>query len=148
MARMARVMTRLGLEVNAKKTRMAGLPEESFDFLGYTVGRFHRKDGRPYIGTRPSRKSVKSLLGRIHQRTTRQWYADDPYRQQSQIMCRRLISVGNEISFDANTIMLIPLYRRGEVDVGCQELLPEAWASKCSSSPRQVVRGLGPPSGE
>ena len=32
----------------------------------------------PYIGTRPSRKSVKSLLRRIHQRTTRQWYADDP----------------------------------------------------------------------
>jgi hypothetical protein len=37
-----------------------------------------RHPGRPYIGTRPSRKSVKSLLGRIHQRTTRQWYADDP----------------------------------------------------------------------
>jgi RNA-directed DNA polymerase len=78
MARMATLMTRLGLEVNAKKTRIARLPEESFDFLGYTVGRFHGKNGCPYIGTRPSRKSVKSLLGRIHQRTTRQWYADDP----------------------------------------------------------------------
>src|SRR3984957_6076142 len=78
MARMATLMTRLGLEVNAKKTRIARLPEESFDFLGYTVGRFHGKNGRPYIGTRPSRKSVKSLLRRIHQRTTRQWYADDP----------------------------------------------------------------------
>ena len=79
MARMATLMTRLGLEVNAKKTRIARLPEESFDFLGYTVGRFHGKNGRPYIGTRPSRKSVKSLLGRIHQRTTRQWYADACY---------------------------------------------------------------------
>ena len=78
MARMATLMTRLGLEVNAKKTRIARLPEESFDFLGYTVGRFHGKNGHPYIGTRPSRKSVKSLLRRIHQRTTRQWYADDP----------------------------------------------------------------------
>ena len=30
MARMATLMTRLGLEVNAKKTRIARLPEESF----------------------------------------------------------------------------------------------------------------------
>ena len=34
-------------KVNAKKTRIARLPEESFDFLGYTVGRFHGKNGRP-----------------------------------------------------------------------------------------------------
>jgi RNA-directed DNA polymerase len=78
MTRMTALMTRLGLEVNATKTRIARLPEESFDFLGYTVGRFHGKDGRPYFGTRPSRKSVKSVLKRIHGRTTRQWYADDP----------------------------------------------------------------------
>jgi RNA-directed DNA polymerase len=78
MARMTALMTRLELTVNATKTRIARLPEESFDFLGYTVGRFHGKDGRPYIGTRPSRKSVKSVLKRIHGRTTRQWYADDP----------------------------------------------------------------------
>ena len=57
-------MARLGLEVNTTKTRIARLPEESFDFLGYTVGRFHGKHGRPYIGARPSRKSVKSLLRR------------------------------------------------------------------------------------
>ena len=62
MTRMARVMTRLGLEVNTNKTRIARLPEEQFDFLGYTVGRFHGKDGRPYFGTRPSRKAVKSSL--------------------------------------------------------------------------------------
>jgi RNA-directed DNA polymerase len=78
MTRMTALMTRLGLEVNATKTRIARLPEEHFDFLGYTVGRFHGKDGRPYLGTRPSRKSVKSVLKRIHERTTRQWYPDDP----------------------------------------------------------------------
>jgi len=78
MMRMTALMTRLGLEVNATKTRIARLPEESFDFLGYTVGRFYGKDGRPYSGTRPSRKSVKSVLKRIHGRTTRQWYPDDP----------------------------------------------------------------------
>jgi RNA-directed DNA polymerase len=78
MTRMTALMTRLGLAVNATKTRIARLPEESFDFLGYTVGRFYGKDGRPYTGTRPSRKSVKSVLKRIHGRTTRQWYPDDP----------------------------------------------------------------------
>jgi RNA-directed DNA polymerase len=78
MTRMAKLMTRLGLEVNATKTRIARLPEEQFDFLGYTVGRFYGKNGRPYFGTRPSRKAVKSLLRRIHERTTRQWYPDEP----------------------------------------------------------------------
>jgi RNA-directed DNA polymerase len=72
MARMARLMARLGLEVNVTKTRVARLPEEQFDFLGYTVGRFYGKDGRPYLGTRPSKKAVKSLLRRIHERTSRQ----------------------------------------------------------------------------
>jgi len=78
MARMQALMTRLGLEVNAAKTRIARLPEESFDFLGYTVGRFHAQGGRPYIGSSPSRKSVKKLLERIHERTTSQWYWNSP----------------------------------------------------------------------
>jgi group II intron reverse transcriptase/maturase len=78
LARMSALMTRLGLEVNTAKTRIARLPEESFDFLGYTVGRFFGKDGRPYIGTRPSKKAVKSLLRRIHARTSPQWHADEP----------------------------------------------------------------------
>ncbi|HVP11070.1 MAG TPA: group II intron reverse transcriptase/maturase [Phycisphaerae bacterium] len=78
LARMSVLMTRLGLEVNTAKTRIARLPEESFDFLGYTVGRFFGKGGRPYVGTRPSKKSVKSLLRRIHARTSHQWYVDEP----------------------------------------------------------------------
>ena len=75
---MQTLMNKLGLEVNAAKTRIARLPEESFNFLGYTVGGFYGKDGRRYIGTRPSRKAVKSLLKRIHERTSPQWYADEP----------------------------------------------------------------------
>jgi RNA-directed DNA polymerase len=78
MTRMAKLMARLGLEVNAAKTRIARMPEDQFDFLGYSIGRFYGKDGRPYIGTRPSKKAVKSLLKRIHERTTRQWYPDEP----------------------------------------------------------------------
>jgi hypothetical protein len=78
MARMSVLMARLGLAVNTTKTRIARLPEETFDFLGYTVGRFYGRDGRAYIGTRPSRKSVKSLLKRIHERTSNRWYSDEP----------------------------------------------------------------------
>lgn len=78
LAKMEAIMTRLGLVVNKAKTRVARLPEQSFDFLGYTVGGFHGKDGRIYVGTRPSRKAVRSLLKRIHERTTPQWYADTP----------------------------------------------------------------------
>jgi hypothetical protein len=58
LATMQQLMTRLGLTVNEAKTRLARLPEENFDFLGYSIGRFHGKDGTPYIGTRPSRKSA------------------------------------------------------------------------------------------
>jgi RNA-directed DNA polymerase len=78
MMRMQALMARLGLQVNTAKTRIARLPEESFTFLGYTVGGFYGKAGRRYIGTRPSRKAVRALLQRIHDRTSSQWYADHP----------------------------------------------------------------------
>jgi RNA-directed DNA polymerase len=78
MARMEALMQRLGLTVNAAKTRIARLPEESFNFLGYTVGGFYGKGGRRFIGTSPSRKAIRSLLRRIHERTSSQWYADAP----------------------------------------------------------------------
>jgi hypothetical protein len=34
---MQTLMARLGLQVNTAKTRIARLPEESFNFLGYSV---------------------------------------------------------------------------------------------------------------
>jgi hypothetical protein len=42
-------MARLGLEVNTTKTRIARLPEEQFDFLGYTVGRSTARTGAPTL---------------------------------------------------------------------------------------------------
>ena len=78
MERMTALMARLGLEVNTTKTKIARLPEESFDFLGYTVGRCYGMNGRQYIGTQPSRKSVKSLLRRVHERTSSRWNSDEP----------------------------------------------------------------------
>jgi RNA-directed DNA polymerase len=78
MATFRNLITRLGLTVNERKTRLARLPEESFDFLGYTVGRFYGKGGRPYIGTRPSKKSVCKLLARIHEETSSRWNWQQP----------------------------------------------------------------------
>jgi RNA-directed DNA polymerase len=75
---MTQVMQRIGLSVNQQKTRVVRVPGGSFDFLGYTIGRFYGKGGKPYIGTRPARKSVLRLLQDIHAQTTSQWNASEP----------------------------------------------------------------------
>jgi RNA-directed DNA polymerase len=77
-AAMARIMEKIGLQVNEEKTRLVRVPGENFNFLGYTIGRFYGKDGKPYIGTRPSRKAVMRLLREIHEQTTSQWNASEP----------------------------------------------------------------------
>ena len=53
------MMERLRLTVNETKTRTCRLPEETFDFLGYTFGRqYARRTGEAYIGPRPSKKKI------------------------------------------------------------------------------------------
>src|SRR5690606_25425299 len=69
---------RFPVRFNEKKTRLVKLPEERFDFLGYTVGRFYGKDGRPYWGTAPSRKAIKRVMREVHDMTTSRWNAMDP----------------------------------------------------------------------
>lgn len=64
--------------MNERKARLVRVPGESFDFLGYTIGRFYGKGGKPYIGTRPSQKALQKLLGAIHEETTGQWNASEP----------------------------------------------------------------------
>lgn len=78
MAAFRELMIRLGLTVNERKTRIAKIPEEHFDFLGYTIGRFYGRNGMPYIGTRPSKKAVRKLLRRIHDETSSRWNAKTP----------------------------------------------------------------------
>lgn len=74
MIAMRDMMERLKLTVNEQKTRLARLPEETFDFLGFTFGRLRdRRTGRAYYGGRPSLKSLKRLRRRIHEETTRRW---------------------------------------------------------------------------
>ena len=66
------MMEKLKLTVNDDKTHLCQIPQERFDFLGYTFGRcYSQKTGRAYIGTRPSPKSVKRMVENIIQETDR-----------------------------------------------------------------------------
>jgi group II intron reverse transcriptase/maturase len=72
MAAMRAIMQRLKLTVNEDKTHLCQIPRERFDFLGYTFGRcYSRKDGHAYIGTRPSKKSIKRMVVSISEVTDR-----------------------------------------------------------------------------
>jgi len=70
MVAMRRMMECLKLTVNEDKTHLCQLPQEQFDFLGYTIGRcYSRKTGKAYFGTRPAKKSVQSMVENIRQVT-------------------------------------------------------------------------------
>lgn len=81
LATMRQLMERLGLTVNDRKTRIACVPEQSFDFLGYTIGRFYGKSGRTFIGTEPSRKSIRRIIERLHDETTSRWNLEPAERR-------------------------------------------------------------------
>jgi hypothetical protein len=58
--------------VNEAKTRVCKLPEEKFDFLGYTFGRcYSPQTGRAYLGTVPSKKRVIRICEAISSETGR-----------------------------------------------------------------------------
>src|SRR5205823_6557796 len=70
------------LTVNEIKTRLCHLPEETFDFLGYTLGRnYDRRTGESYLGARPSRKKVLRLCREVSELTTRRTLLLDVDRQ-------------------------------------------------------------------
>ena len=70
---MRHLMLKLKLTINEEKTRVCRMPEEKFDFLGYTFSRLYSmKTGKAYIGTRPSRKSIRRLTEEIHKQTSRE----------------------------------------------------------------------------
>jgi group II intron reverse transcriptase/maturase len=69
---MRQMMDRLKLTVNEEKTRICRVPDGEFDFLGYTFGRrYSAKTGRPYIASRPSRKSIKRMTEAVRIQTGR-----------------------------------------------------------------------------
>jgi group II intron reverse transcriptase/maturase len=66
------MMSKLKLTVNETKTRQCRLPEETFDFLGYTLGRnYSPRTGASYLGARPSRKKVTRLCAELSAMTGR-----------------------------------------------------------------------------
>ncbi len=64
------IMAQLKLTVNEEKTRVCKVPEGEFDFLGYTFGRMYkRQTGKAYMGYRPSKKSIRRMVEKIHAMT-------------------------------------------------------------------------------
>jgi len=77
--RMQKMMSKLKLTVNDSKTRVCSVPEERFDFLGYTFGQcYSPKTGRAYLGTVPARKRVQRICGEIREMTGRSTTSLDP----------------------------------------------------------------------
>ena len=69
-----RMMEKLRLPINATKTRCLRLPGEPLEFLGYRIGRnYSPRTGRAYIGTRPSKASVRSICRKISELTARRY---------------------------------------------------------------------------
>jgi len=69
--RLREIMARLRLTINEEKTRICKVPESEFDFLGYTFGRMYKRTtGQAYLGVRPSKKSIRRMVEKIHAMTT------------------------------------------------------------------------------
>ena len=67
-----KIMSKLKLTVNEEKTRICKVPEGEFDFLGYTFGRMYSaRTGQARLGYRPSKKSIKRMVEKIHALTAR-----------------------------------------------------------------------------
>jgi hypothetical protein len=70
---MRELMSKLGLVVNEEKTCIVNLPDEPLDFLGYRFTRRFRKDGKMYLGTKPSPKSLRKIIRKIRDETSVRW---------------------------------------------------------------------------
>jgi RNA-directed DNA polymerase len=72
------MMQVLKLTVNEEKTRLCRVPQESFEFLGYSFERCNAAGtGRVYLGTKPSRKKIAGVTQRISQLTQRRRLVDE-----------------------------------------------------------------------
>src|SRR6201997_189623 len=79
LAEMRMMMSKLKLTVNETKTRVCYLPEEKFDFLGYTFGRcYSMRRGRVYVGTAPSKTRIQRICRTISDETGRDTVRLDP----------------------------------------------------------------------
>ena len=88
MAAMRDMMQKLKLTVNEEKTHVCRLPDESFDFLGYTIGRcYSRTTGYRFIGQRPSQQKIMAICRRISELTTPNWCWLDVEEQVGRLNC-------------------------------------------------------------
>jgi group II intron reverse transcriptase/maturase len=86
MAAMREMMQKLRLTVNENKTRQCRVWDESFEFLGYTIGRcYSPKTGKRYIGTKPSKKKIQRICEEISELTERRWLLIDTELQVGRI---------------------------------------------------------------
>ena len=70
MSMMQGMMQKLRLTVNETKTHICHLPDEPFDFLGFTFGRYYSpRTGRSHITCWPSRKRVSRFCAEITEQT-------------------------------------------------------------------------------
>ena len=63
------IIGKIGLTLNDEKTRICTAGKEAFTFLGYTFETFHSVGGKPYLGKRPSDKSVKKVRETVRELT-------------------------------------------------------------------------------
>jgi len=70
------VLEDLGLTLNEEKTRIVDARQESFNFLGFSIGmKRGRKTGKMYPHTEPSKKALKHIRSEIKQLTTGRYSA-------------------------------------------------------------------------
>ncbi len=96
MTAMRTMMTQLKLTVNETKTRWCRVPDESFDFLGYTFGRcYSPKTGDAYVSVRPSAKKIRGLCRELSDQTKRgRWNWFEPEEMAGHLN-RRLVGWAN-----------------------------------------------------
>ena len=73
MAIITRIMKRLGLRLNQRKTRTVDSTTSAFEFLGFELGmRKNWRTGKTYPHVQPSRKSLQGIQARIAELTRRE----------------------------------------------------------------------------
>jgi len=86
MEAMRSIFRKLKLTVNEEKTHVCRIPDESFDFLGYTFGRcYTAKTRRSYVSERPSKRKIQAVCRRISEVTNRRLCWRDTEEQVAQL---------------------------------------------------------------
>jgi group II intron reverse transcriptase/maturase len=92
------MMSQLKLTVNERKTHVCRLPENRFDFLGYTFGLLYSpRTGRGYWAPKPKRKKVQSVCRTVSEMTERRWTQTETGEKVGQLN-QRLVGWANYFS--------------------------------------------------